>query len=185
MDWNDYRRSDLREYTICAACIEEPDLQSFIENGEGPTGCSFCDQTDAPTRNFMELMEHVSSCLEGEYDHAVNWLPYESAEGGWLSNEYWDTADLITEELVIGLPRDDNGVLLLAMVDGLGGVDDWCVDDPYGEDPLDALRDGWTRFCTLLRFETRFFLDRWQTPKNYVDLVNEGYTPVHLDRLSV
>jgi hypothetical protein len=124
MHMDEYRKSDLRAYAICAACIEEADLQDYIRETDGEPGCSFCEQSDAPTCNFKDLMDHVQSCLEGEYDTAANWLPYESAEGGWLSDRYWDTPDLITDQLGIGLPRNDHGVLLLAMVDGLGGLDD-------------------------------------------------------------
>lgn len=154
MDFGDYRRSDLRDFVVCSACVEEPDLEKYISCADGDLGCSFCDQHDAPTCEFMDLMTHIKSCLEGEYDLAANWLPYESAEGGWQSDRYWDTPDLITDQLGIGLPRDENGVLLQAMVDGLGGLEDWCEHDPYGEDELDALRAGWERFCQLLKYET-------------------------------
>jgi hypothetical protein len=47
----------------------------------------------------------------------------------------------------------------------------------FGEDPLDALRAGWKRFCELLKYETRFFLDRYPVSTKYPESLNEGYSP--------
>ena len=162
MDEEDIIRGRYRGTRVCAECVEEDELRAYIQDVDGRVGCSFCEQDDAPTCNFLQLMEHVKECIEAEYDMAANCLAYESAEGGYLWNDIWDTDTLLTDQVGIGLPRDNQGELLEAMVECLGGHADWCDRNPYGEDPLDTLRDGWAKFCQVIQHETRFFLDRWK-----------------------
>jgi HEPN/RES N-terminal domain 1/RES domain len=168
-----------QRHAVCASCLEEDDLEEFIRSFDGEPGCSFCKQEDAPTCRFDIFFEHLNSCLKGEYDLAANWLPYESAEGGWLWNDVWDTPELITDQLGIGLPRDDDGSLLKAIAESLG-YEEWCVADPYGEDPLDALRGGWERFTVFVKHHARFFLDRWSPAPRPYDSLRISYTPAQI-----
>lgn len=151
--------SRYRNDRICEKCIEEDDLQEYIASANGEPGCDFCGREDARTCDFGDFMDHVEECVRGKYDQAVNWLSYVTREGGYVG-ETWDTYDLLTDTLGIGLPRDHNGDLLRAMIDCIGD-EPWCVIDPYGNDPLSALRGGWTNFCDVIKHHTRFFLDRW------------------------
>lgn len=173
MDYEEIEKQEHKHDALCASCVEEEDLTEFIRSSDGEPGCAFCGKKDAPTCHFGDFIDHVKSCMQGEYDLAANWLAYESAEGGYLWGDVWDTPDLITDQMGIGLPRDDDGSLLNAMAEAIGYLD-WCVADPYGEDPLDALRAGWERFTRLLRHYTRFFLDRSPAPQF------DRYTPAQI-----
>ena len=44
---------------ICTDCVEEPDLRDYIASADGEPGCSFCNEDDAPTCAFLEVMDHV------------------------------------------------------------------------------------------------------------------------------
>ena len=163
MDIDDILRNRYRDTRLCSECVEEPDLQNYIASADGAHGCSFCDHDDAPTCEFLDFMEHVRECTEAEYDLAANFLSWESGEGGWQWGPVWNTSDLILHELQIGLVRAGSDELLEAMADCLGDHD-WCVRNPYGENPLEALRVRWQQFCHLIKHRTRFFLDRWAPP---------------------
>ena len=163
MDTDDILQDQFRNTRLCSECIEERDLQEYIASFDGALGCSFCEYNDAPTCEFLTFMEHVTECVRAEYDLAANCLPWESGEGGWQWGPVWNTYDLILHELEIGLARADSDELLQAMVDCLGHRD-WCVRNPYSEDPLDTLRVRWQQFCHLIKHRTRFFLDRWVPP---------------------
>lgn len=190
MDFEDILRTRYRNARICAACVEEPDLEAYIRDADGDPGCAFCERDDAPTCDFLDFMGHIHECIEGEYEWAANCLPWESAGGGWLWGPVWDTYELVTDELGIGLPRDENRSLLEGMIDCLGGNQEWCVSNPYSEDPLDVLRTGWKRFCTVVQHHTRFFLDRWAPPSTRSTPDGDAYpTPGQLlhaigDRIS-
>ena len=156
-------REEYSDTRICRECVEEPDLRDYIAAADGEPGCSFCNEDDAPTCAFLEFMAHVRACIDGEYDSAANWLPWEGREGGWQAGRVWDTWDLIVDELEIGFAREGSDGLVSAMADFLGH-DDWCEVDPFGEGPLDNLRLRWRQFCELIKHRSRFFLDRWASP---------------------
>ena len=70
MDEDDILRGRYRDARLCSECVEEPDLRDFISSADGEPGCSFCQCDDAPTRDFLDFMEHVSECVCEEYDLA-------------------------------------------------------------------------------------------------------------------
>ena len=72
----------------------------------------------------------MAEAIDREYEHAVEALGFESAEGGY-QGEHLDSYDLLTEELSIGLPNDSDNRLLDILVDCFGD-DFWCKRDPYG-----------------------------------------------------
>jgi len=143
----------------------EPDLTSFIENAAGEPGCDFCGQEDAATCSLRDLVFHIRECIEQEFTWAANSLSWESASGGWIGAKVWDTRDLLTDVLGVDLPRDQSGKLLDSLLEGLGGLQDWCDRNPYGMDTLDELNVGWASFCSIVQHHTRFFLDRWKAPR--------------------
>ena len=163
MDVDEFVRGRYRHRRVCSGCIEDPDLREYIASTDGEPGCSFCERDDAPTCEFLTFMDHVEGCIETEYDLAANCLPWIGREGGWQWERVWDTGDLIVEKLNLGFAREDHEGLVSAMVDYLG-QHDWCVADPFGEDPLETLRLRWKQFCDLIKHHTRFFLDRWGPP---------------------
>ena len=163
MDVDNIRRDHYRDTRICRECVDEPDLRDFIAAADGEPGCSFCDEDDAPTCEFVDFMDHVRECVTAEYDWAANWLPWDSSEGGWQWDPVWDTYDLLFDELEIGFSREGAEELLNAMIDLLEQTD-WCERDPFGGSRLEVSRLGWTRFCEVLTHSTRFFLDRWAPP---------------------
>lgn len=180
MDMDDILRDRFMDTRLCFKCVEEPDLEQFIEGTEGEPGCSFCECDDAPTCGFVDFMEHVSECVWAEYDLAANCLSWESRQGGWQWGPVWSTYELVTDELEIGLPRVNGDKLLRAMVDYLGH-DDWCVRNPYGEDPVETLRYGWQQFRYLTQYRTRFFLDRWASPLSGISLaLRDQPTPAEM-----
>ena len=163
MDADDILRDRFRNSRVCSECVEEPDLQHYIVAADGEPGCSFCDGDDAPTCEFLDFMGHVSGCISEEYDLAGNWLPWEGREGGWQWGPVWRTYELVLYELGIRFPREGSDELVSAMEDLLGDQE-WCVIDPYGEDPLEDLRLRWQQFCDLIKHRTRFFFHRLTPP---------------------
>lgn len=160
MDHDDWDGMD--ERSVCTDCIEEDDLKRFIETNADRHDCSFCDAAgdDIFACSFRELMTHISDCIHQEYDLAANNLGWSSEEGGWLG-DYWDTYDLLIDQIGISLPNDRGNQLLEAMVSFLG-MNDWCAANPYGENPLERLTFDWDNFVHVVKYDTRFFLSRYQ-----------------------
>ena len=155
-------RLTMRHSYICTECIEDEDLQAFIETNSSDSGdgCTFCgaDDKDLVVCGFLDLMSQIEECIRREYDLAANNLAWEGAEGGWLGADYWDTPDLLRDKIGIGLPRDDEGTLFEAMCSYLEHTD-WCVSNPYGESGLEHLQFDWDEFTNIAKHTPGFSLE--------------------------
>lgn len=140
---------------VCSSCFEDEDLRAWIREANGPRGCDACGGFDSPTCKLEDICQYLQSCLEKYWGFAVNQLPYESAEGGYLGTT-WTTYELLVEEIGLSLPRDSDDRLLYALIGGL--TDEiWCEYDWLTLDEDVALRTSWERFCETVKHKRRFF----------------------------
>jgi len=140
---------------VCSSCFDDEDLREWIRDVNGPRGCDACGKFDSPTCKLADVCRHIQSCLETYWGYAVEQLPYESAEGGYLGTT-WTTYDLLVEEVDFSLPRDRECRLFYAL---LGELTDetWCEYDWLTLDHDVALRTSWERFCETVKHKRRFF----------------------------
>ena len=158
---------------VCAYCFGDGALKAFVEANAVRKACTFCgaqgdELTAAP---FLEVIEHMSECLAREYDTAENCLPYESAEGGYQGT-VWTTYELLTDQLELELPNDDDDRLLDAISDALGDRA-WCNAHPFSLADSDRLSMSWVEFCEIVKHRRRFFfMDDHRDP--YDELLGPG-----------
>lgn len=147
------------EVFVCAKCFDDPDLTRWVEDVDGPPGCSFCHKADAPTAPFDQIAAHIRIRLELFYGKAADQLPYESREGGYQA---WHTTtlELLVEYVGIELPRDTENKLLYELAGGIGD-DTWCEYDWLSLDPDDSFNSSWESFCELVKHDRRFFFHDW------------------------
>ncbi len=154
-------RLTMRDSYVCTGCVEDEDLQAFIETNASDSGdgCTFCgaERKDVIACRFLDLMCHIEDCIRREYALAANNLAWEGAEGGWLGADHWDTPDLLRDKIGIGLPRDHDDTLFETMCSYLEHTD-WCVRNPYGESGLEHLQFDWDDLTNIAKHHTRFFL---------------------------
>ena len=142
---------------VCSDCFEDEGLCEFIECHAESTECSFCKAKDEQpiAADIDKVAEYFRMCVEKEYDNAADWLPYESAEGGY-QGLYWKPYELIQDELELELPNDDCGVLFDRLSDSLDGIE-WCESDPYGLNPFELAKFSWDAFSRVVKHERRYF----------------------------
>ena len=141
--------------SVCSKCIEDENITSFIEDHDGPVGCWFCGQDDAPTIPLDELADYMRDCLSNFYSLAIDELPYDSREGGYQGTT-WDTTELLVDEGGIGFPRDDKFNLLYHLSNEIKD-DVWCEYDWLVLDYSASLLFYWKQFCRLIQHKRRFF----------------------------
>lgn len=112
---------------VCAKCFEDEDIVDFIEDYDGPPGCTYCKCSDAPTTPLDDVAAHMRGCLLQFYGFAADQLPYESREGGY-QGAHWDTAELLFQELGFSLPRDEKDELFFDLTSHIGD-EVWCDYD--------------------------------------------------------
>jgi RES domain-containing protein len=153
-----HRRRENDDMTIehvCARCFEDENLAAWIGAVDGEPGCDFCDGDDAPTCDIDDLCRHMEASLREVYGFAVEQLPWESAEGGYIGRQ-WSTYEILVEEVGLSLPRDQKDHLFQAV---LGRLPDeiWCDYDWLSLDMDDALRSSWEQLCETVKHKRRFF----------------------------
>jgi len=140
---------------VCYRCFGDQDLRDMIRYHGGPRGCNFCERKDAETMPFAEVGEFILERIETFYGKACDQLPYESREGGyqgWHVSSY----EMISDEIGLELPRDNNGSLFQGIIDAIGD-DVWCEYDWLVLEPDASLRFSWERFCEIVKHRRRFF----------------------------
>jgi hypothetical protein len=146
-------------YAVCARCIGDHDIQSFIRSGADSNQCDFCGQKSrmrpiaAP---LDEVVDFIFAAIEREYERAVDALGWDSREGGYLGT-HWDSPELL-EQIGLELPNDD-GRLFNILAECLGD-EVWCERDPYSLRKDERLIGSWEDFCSSIKHERRYFFLR-------------------------
>ena len=145
---------------VCPECFDDDGLKDFIESNVRANACTFCaNESNTPiAASMVDTLDYINECLRLEYDMAEEYLPYETAEGGYMG-ETWTTHDLLVEECELELPNDASGELLQALCDGLGLLL-WCRKDPFSLTDGERVIFSWDAFCRLVKHRLRFFFLR-------------------------
>ena len=147
----------LQETLVCIKCIDDEGICDFIEGNEVQGDCSFCDGGSTITAPLDDVIDHMKTSLEYEYDDVLNWFYYDYEEGDYVG-EYWDTWDLLREVIGLDLPNDYNGILFQEILDRLPDRS-WCQADPFGVPDQDRVRYDWEWFSEVVMHRRRFFFE--------------------------
>ncbi len=157
---------------VCSSCFGDTDLKAWIRRAGQRRGCDYCARYDSPTCDLDNLCRHIEDCLKKWYSFAVDELPYESAEGGYIGTT-WTTYEILVEEVGLDLPRDRKDRLFQDILWRLTD-ETWCEYDWLSLDYDDALRTSWDSFCQTVKHRRRFFFHATGTDDR------DSYTPASL-----
>ena len=119
------------------------------------------------------------STFEQSFSLAVDRLPWDSSEGGYVA-PHWETPELLFDHLGLSLPRDQSEHLSEALTIAVGEAI-WCRYDWQLEDYNDALVHSWDDFCHVIRHERRFFfsIGRGDSDRD-CGIAPDEFTPLRL-----
>jgi hypothetical protein len=147
--------------SVCGSCLGDCGLADFVEGIATDLQCDFCGQeseTDPIAAPVDEVVSYMEECISREYEDPANSVGWDSGEGGWQGASVLHTDDLLSDELGLELPNDDDGKLLDVLCEGLGGAArEWVRIDPYGLPPEDVYTWSWDSFSRLVKHDRRFF----------------------------
>ena len=172
MSLEDYSSNGLK--SICENCIgNEEYLKSVVRQSASHEICDYC-QSQTKTIGFEKAYELVCNGLV-EYSRAVDELPYNGREGGYLGSTYE------THEVVEDLELEAQDEFLRDIISELGEHELWCDTDWNQMNDSDVLKYSWSRFAEIVKHKERFvFLDYdKRTQLKYID----PDTPLPIDHL--
>lgn len=155
IDPANYSPSSSYGKNVCRTCFEDEDLKSVIVR-DGVVGrCSYCDARRRKVLPLDEMADFIEGRIRTFYGTAVDQLPYNTREGGYLGAN-WDTEDLLFGEigLIIETPEHD-----LLVKDLLGEIEDelWSEYDWLSLEYDDSMAFSWREFRRVTLEERRFF----------------------------
>jgi hypothetical protein len=144
---------------VCPECFEDADISAFVREHLEADECSYCGRTSEDgtkiAADVQDVIEFIEGKLSVEYEDPVEQVGWNSAEGGWLGVQvYESTTELFMDELG-GFPCS-NEALIEDIVGTIGDWREWCDRDPHMLSPGQGLSSGWLEFCRLVKHRTRF-----------------------------
>jgi hypothetical protein len=149
------------------------------------TKCDFCGKVYAQPAaiSIDRVSQFIEESLSDLYDDPVQWLAWESAEGGWQGATVWRTFELLRHAGPV-LPNDPDDRLFQAISDSIGATREWCRINPYGPSADGELGFAWRSFCERVKHQDRyFFVAKQQDNREHIghpadpraDDIPEGY----------
>lgn len=156
---------------VCIECIEESTLQSIVQADlDSACICDFCGRS--PASPLDSLVGAFVNGLKNEFELAIDSVPWEGCEGGYLINLHWDTYELIWDFDYVFKSEE----LLLAVCDAVHD-DTWVEKDWITRRRDEMLTDAWTEFCEAVKYQTRYVI--WLLP----EVEDIGAGEIQLSRL--
>jgi len=147
----------------CVNCFCIDEIQRFVSQFDQTGNCDYCGSRNVPTAEVAEVGEFISDCVLKKYEDAVESVPYDSSEGGYLfpTHDIWEM--LCDIEAIFA---DDPSEL----IDDLVHPDGTLYVIKHYPDPLDPPWAGaeditsWQQFSDLVKGKRRF-TSFWESPK--------------------
>jgi hypothetical protein len=151
--------------TVCTECFDDLDLAERIEGYETPGECSYCGTDREFVAPFDEIAEFIAKRMSTFYGRAVDQLPYNGREGGYLAR-HEDTYDCLFESIGLELSCENEDALRDDLVGEIGD-DLWCDFDWLALEIDQSLLSSWDEFCAATKSSRRFFFHNIGQAQSY------------------
>lgn len=150
MELNDKHLSSIPDKHICVKHFEDKGITNFIRRNYSEGYCDYCEK-ELKVIAFEDLMDFIMSSISNFYEDAVNFMSYDSREGGYLGSIY-SVDELIQEQ--IGLVAEPFEII----EDIIDCIDDisWSQPDLYFEETNKELEYQWEYFKEIIKYKARY-----------------------------
>ena len=160
---------DIDKY-VCEDCIKDPYLKNWIHNNGSTNICDYCGEENVVVSMTDLITNVIMPTFKKYYDYAVDWLGWESAEGGYQGITY-DNEEIVTDfSDDISSNMDVINDIIESMHDKL-----WCKKDPYGMTEREKYEYSWESFSNLVKYKNRYFFLQEDDKRYY-----EKYSPLSI-----
>lgn len=145
------------ELYVCGECLNDTGLKTFVAANAEACGCSFCckEGDHFIAAALDEVAQYIERCLFREYADANVELLFDKEEGSYFGC-HWSTEALLTDEVGLGFPNDDQCDLLNRLIELLPPIT-WCEINGLGLNDYEVARFSWQKFYEVTTSERRFF----------------------------
>ncbi len=159
-----YPPDNASDATVCSECFDDIDLTERIEAYETSGECTYCEADREYIAPFDEIAEFIGERMSTFYGRAVDQLPYDGREGGYLAR-HEDTFDCLYDSIGLQLTCRNEDRLRDDLVWHIGD-DTWCDYDWTSLEIDQSLLSSWDQFCTATKGVRRFFFHNLGEPES-------------------
>lgn len=143
--------------SVCVKCIDEDALELIVQaDSDADRSCDFCGRP--PAAPLDTLIGAFVNGLKNEFELAIDSVPWEGREGGFLINPQWDTYELICDFGYVFKSEELAEAICKVVHD-----DTWVERDWITRRRDKVLTDTWTRFRDAVKYQTRYVI--WLLPE--------------------
>lgn len=148
--------SSVEKY-VCAECLDDDALQTFVAEHATEKKCDYCSRRSRkhPISVHMDdLLELISEGIRSEWNNPDSeGIGYESAEGGYQGTVI-NTWELIHDEIGNPFIPEKLAADIIDSLDASGGL--WCQRNYCGLASHNVLKYGWNDFTDVVKHSKRF-----------------------------
>lgn len=137
---------------LCAGHIEEDIIKKFIRKGSSPGYCDYCKKNKLVIP-LEDLMEFLVEAVARFYTDPVEFMSYNSAEGGYLGTIY-ETKEILEEIFELDIPEI---ALYNDIYESLDVSKIWADENMYYDMPSDIMLYSWNYFKKAVKHRSRYF----------------------------
>lgn len=137
---------------LCASHIEEDSIKKFIRKESNPGYCDYC-MKNRSVIPLEDLMEFLMGAVSRFYTDPVEFMSYNSAEGGYLGTTY-ETKEILEEIFELDIPEIE---LYNDVYDSLDVSKIWADESMYYDSPSDIMLYSWNYFKKAVKHRSRYF----------------------------
>jgi HEPN superfamily RES-like protein/RES domain-containing protein len=173
--------------TVCANCFEDYAIKEFINSRAENKKCDYCgieSKDEFISVGIEDVIDLIRIAIDTEWDKAVETLPYESREGGYLSpgEKLYLTYELLKDAIELIVEGEE------LFNDILSSVDDetWVKKNPFELSTSEKLIYSWDIFTEQIKYKARYFFTKLKTVTDEERLHHKAMEPFEvLENLSV
>lgn len=146
---------DYGDQRVCTDCFDDCDLRARIEASAEPGYCDYCEEDRDATAFMGQIAEFIGARMATFYGKAVDQLPYETREGGYMAR-HEHTGECLFGSIGLGIEAARHDALMQDVIDEIGD-DAWCDFDWLALEIHESLMGAWRTFCDVVKTDRRFF----------------------------
>lgn len=162
--------SDIDKY-VCSECVEDNYLKQWIdENTTEREKCDYCGKIHSVVL-MTDLMYVLMNSIQKYYGYAVEYLGWDSREGGYQGTTY-DSVSVISH---FSEGISSNQQIIDDITEAIGYDKCWCEREPYGMTEREICEYSWQSFSDLVKYKNRYFFIQEENNQ-----YGEKYTPLDI-----
>ena len=158
--------NDVKDTNVCKTHIDDYALKRFINSNSINGYCDYCNKSKKVVP-LESLIGFMMIGINKFYEDAVNYMSYESSEGGYFG-ETFSPFELIVDKIELEIDNDKLREDIIESIDDIS----WSEPDIYFGSLKDSMVYHWNYFKDVVKHKSRYLFSQTANFKTREDNQN-------------